>query len=52
MRISTTGHQGPYPLASAATNYTVGSPRLSFIFPYEIYKGGPGGTPYMTVPLN
>ena len=44
MRISSTGHQGPYPLASAATNYTVDSPRLSFIFPYEIYKGVPIGT--------
>ncbi|MEO5951232.1 MAG: hypothetical protein ABIQ44_02070, partial [Chloroflexia bacterium] len=45
LRLSTNGHTGPYPLMAAATNYTVDSPRLSFIFPYEIYKGVPVGTP-------
>jgi hypothetical protein len=43
MRLSTSGHQGPYPLLSAETNYTLDEPRLSFVFPYEIYKGVPAG---------
>ena len=45
MRKSETGPFGNYPLLTAATNFTVDTPRLSFIFPYEIYKGVPVGTP-------
>ncbi|HEX9988380.1 MAG TPA: S-layer homology domain-containing protein [Chloroflexia bacterium] len=43
MRLSETGHPGPYPLMNVETNFTVDTPRLSFVFPYEIYKGEPGG---------
>ncbi|MDQ6693174.1 MAG: hypothetical protein M3014_01955 [Chloroflexota bacterium] len=45
LRLSETGHRGPYPLMNSSTNYSVDAPRLSFIFPYEIYKGIPAGTP-------
>ncbi|HYP19551.1 MAG TPA: S-layer homology domain-containing protein, partial [Chloroflexia bacterium] len=42
MRLSESGHQGPYPIGNVATNFS--GDRLSFVFPYEIYKGEPGGT--------
>ncbi|MDQ6739973.1 MAG: hypothetical protein M3021_06320, partial [Actinomycetota bacterium] len=45
LRLSESGHRGPYPLDNDTTNYTVDGPRLSFVFPYEIYKGVPVGTP-------
>jgi hypothetical protein len=45
MRRSDDGAFGNYPILTVPTNYTVDSPRLSFIFPYEIYKGVPIGTP-------
>ncbi len=53
MRRSDTGHTGPYVLdclnispapnapGCVPTNFDVDAPRLSFIFPYEIYKGVP-----------
>ncbi|MEA2576259.1 MAG: hypothetical protein QOH93_3557 [Chloroflexia bacterium] len=53
LRRSDTGHPGPYvlgclnidPVPNAPgcvpTNFTVDNPRISFIFPYEIYKGVP-----------
>jgi hypothetical protein len=45
LRRSENGPFGNYPLMTVATNYTADAPRLSFIFPYEIYKGVPVGTP-------
>jgi hypothetical protein len=41
LRRSESGHPGPYPLLSAATNFSSDAPRLSFVWPYEIYKGAP-----------
>ncbi|HVF98812.1 MAG TPA: hypothetical protein VND68_03160, partial [Chloroflexia bacterium] len=53
IRRSDVGHQGPYQVAClnidgvpntpgcAPTNFQVDNPRVSFIFPYEIYKGVP-----------